>query len=247
MQNNNITRIALYHLKLCGPAVASFIENASSVTDLSLQSPVIELSDIVPITTALDRNANLDRLTLTKVKDSILLPILTNLSLSAGTCPLMLGLQETENFQAVLQAASKLEHWGLGIVSIAFSTEYFDAVIAAIPQIQTKRLAFQIICNRAEVAEAKARLLNALKRNFVVRDAAAHFDDDAQGETIDTMDQTNSNRLSFYLNRNAKFAKWVENPALIPKALQPLALKLALEAGHDALYRSVHSMVSEVG
>jgi len=130
-----------------------------------------------------------------------------------------LDLETTENFQAVWQAGSKLEHRALGIVRIGFSTEYFEAVIAAIPQIsRTTDLGLHIICDRTELLEAKARLLNALKRNYVLLDVETGFFDD-QGEIIDRMDRTNSNRLSFYLNRNTKFAEWLENPESVPQTI----------------------------
>jgi len=120
-QNNNITAVAIVEAKLSGHAVASFIENASSVTDIQLNSPELELSDtcILQKRTALNRSANLDRrLSLTKVKDSILLPILNNLSMGVQNWPLILldwGRPKISRLSSKL-----LPSWSIGVsVSLA--------------------------------------------------------------------------------------------------------------------------------
>jgi len=192
----------------------SFIENASSVVNIRFVSPDIDLPGILPITTALSHNEILDTLILARVKDSTIFH----------------GLQQHGSWVLIWRqlrifrlSGRPVPSWSigraLGIVRIGFSTEYFEAVIAAIPQIsRTTDLGLHIICDRTELLEAKARLLNALKRNYVLLHVETGFFDD-QGEIIDRIDRTNSNRLSFYLNRNTKFAEWLENPESVPQTI----------------------------
>ena len=83
-------------------------------------------------------------------------------------------------------------------------------------------------------ADAKRLLSAALKKNFCLREVWCDFfqlDDDEE--------------IEFYMNRNARLAEWVENPALVPKHLWPLAVSLAMAAGYDALYRSLRVVVPE--
>jgi len=51
--------------------------------------------------------------------------------------------------------------------------------------------------------------------------------------------------LKFYFDRNKLLAQWVANPGAISRRLWPEALKLAMEAGEDTLYRSLQALLGD--
>jgi len=81
--------------------------------------------------------------------------------------------------------------------------------------------------------DEEEQVLGALKRNYNFQSVKC----DDYGNNWLT--EQNRSRLEFYLHRNKQLAQWVENPKLVPRALWPDAMEMALKAGKSSLYKSL--------
>jgi len=145
---------------------------------------------------------------------------------------LVVGSQMFPNiltFRAFLDAVSKSKLVRLHVRSIEGWLQ-FEALTICIPamKVQDLVLAFFHVGHNA-----KQELLQAIKRNFSLRSLEAKF------YHRDAFDDNDKERLNFFFNRNERLAQWVENPSTVPRHLWPEALKLAMEAGKDTLFRSL--------
>jgi len=78
--------------------------------------------------------------------------------------------------------------------------------------------------------------LIAVKRNFGLRRVVVTSKD----EGADFWNDADTGRIDFYMQRNIRFAWWLQHPQMVPKNLWPQVLRLALEAhGPGPLYQSL--------
>ena len=122
---------------------------------------------------------------------------------------------------------SKLEEFSIG--GISNSSRHFRALLESLPAMKIKKLIFR---DYLGVDARRLEMLLALKQNFSLQSARIGWLDDEEDE-----------RLQFYLTRNKRLAQWVDNPASVPQPLWPEALRLALEAGEETLYRSLQAVL----
>jgi hypothetical protein len=141
----------------------------------------------------------------------------------------------------VLEAASKVELHHIFFRRIQ-SEAVFREIVTIIPKFRMQNL--DIGCEVAgwNVTALKQQLKAAVKKNFCLR--KVRCDSNLATDFLNYFDRL---RVQFCMQRNSKLADWVENPSTIPKELWPYALKLAVEAGHEPLFRSLHSVAPETG
>ena len=138
-------------------------------------------------------------------------------------------------------AVSKLESFSIGRLD---TEQHFTALTDAIPSMKIRKLAIQLRHNR-DGPHIMQMLRQAVKNNFTLQSvkyqcgsgqfAAPFFDASAEDET-----------LKSYLERNARLAQWVENPATVPKHLWKKATTLAAKAGPPMLFRLLRKIGPEV-
>lgn len=132
---------------------------------------------------------------------------------------------------------SKLERLSFGVI---FPQDFvvFANGIAAMP---IRELAFAT--DYAFVAgfaprDVYQRFFDALKRNLGLQSikAESNFVCVKSSELFDHAEQK---RVAFYMDRNERLGKWLDNPETVPQELWPEALKLTLDAGKNILYESL--------
>jgi len=146
------------------------------------------------------------------------------ISLGPGTTP--------RNFKRFLTAicSSKLEHLACGV----HNDRGFYALLEAIPNMKSVNSLTLMVDHPDIILDAVKRqnLLRSIKRNFNLRSVTFPVLDI---ELAPLLNEAERRQLEFYMNRNVQLERWVENPALVPRLLWSQAIKLAKEAGKNAL------------
>lgn len=124
--------------------------------------------------------------------------------------------------------------------------------LLALPRLRARNLCLLLRETGTFHAEVVlSRLLQALQRNFslfsvrtiIESSNATDFFVDGKASAIDATDDTMVYQFWRYLRRNKRLADWIANPELVPKHLWPEALNLARQAGHDALFQSLQTVL----
>jgi len=89
------------------------------------------------------------------------------------------------------------------------------------------------------IAALGQRLLSAIQQNFSLRSVTLLF----QGWPLFCQATDQAQRLEFYGNRNERLAEWIEKPDVVRQELWPEALSMAQQAGPDALFKSLRSVL----
>jgi len=123
--------------------------------------------------------------------------------------------------------------------------DHLETVLDAIPLLLTTELDLILTGRSIMRTETQERLLEALKTNYVLQNVQCMARRGAYDREINGFSEPNLARLSFYLDRNRKLARWTENPMLVPRELWQYAIALALRAGRNALFSSLLSLSGE--
>lgn len=243
-QNSHVHKVSL-SVSLSGDVLGAFLDaTATSLVALNFHSFEIDETDIPAVARALKRHSALKVLYMSccattlqllgecvKIKDFFLECLsfrMNDDSLDQTVLP------------QVLQTASKLKLQHIFFRRVQ-SQAAFREITNAIPTFQMNNLDIAGDVTGWNVAETKQRFFAALKRNFCLRKVRC------DSEVTEFITEIDERKVDFYMNRNVKLAEWVVNPSLVPKNLWPHALKLAVEAGYESLYRSLHAVAPEAG
>ena len=146
-----------------------------------------------------------------------------------------------QSFSNLCQAVaeSKLESFS---IRVDHNQNRIQSLADTIPSMKIRELVIQINHNGYQNRDRTMQTLHrAFKNNFTLQSVkyqygdAIHFDASAEDPT-----------LRVYLQRNIRLAKWVENPATVPKHLWKEATTLAAKAGAETLFRLLRKIGPEV-
>ena len=144
-------------------------------------------------------------------------------------------------FGALLRAVGRsgLECFRIGIIQ---SEEQFETLLSSLPSMKVRELEFHL--DGPFAANRQGDVLRAAKQNFSLRSLKASFGgrfsfDDDGFDGFDFFTDEDNKRMQFYFDLNERLARWVANPATVPRLLWPKALALALESGEGTLYGSL--------
>ena len=144
-------------------------------------------------------------------------------------------------------AVSKLEYFSIGRLD---TEQHFTALTDAIPSMKIQKLVIYLghYCDGRRIMQT---LRQAVKHNFTLQSVKYQYlDDDDDADDADDeafldasdVDQT----VQCYLERNIRLARWVEDPATVPKLLWKEATTLAAKAGPETLFRLLRKIGPEV-
>jgi len=251
-QNPSVRTFTLHNLRLKGEVLSSFLDGAPFLQSLFFDSVDIEPSEVPVVAAALKRHRNITTLAFTDCCNGPsslrILKGLTNMTVPLPVLLLGLGhasAGENRRFSLLLEAASKIKLLGLQILRVR-TEEMFRQITGRIPQMQLILLGVGIP-NGRHWTDAKRVFLAAVKQNFSLQSVSCSYHTDGLVAAGTFFDESEEKRLSFFMDRNLRLARWVENPALVPRHLWAEALKLALKAGKETLWRSLQTVLPEVG
>jgi len=147
-----------------------------------------------------------------------------------------------QSFSDLCQAVSESK-----LVSFAISVDHNQSSIQSladmIPSMKIRELVVHFDYNGYQFRDHTLQTLRqALKNNFTLQSVKYQHDRDIDHFDASAEDDT----MKFYLQRNIRLAKWVEDPATIPKHLWKEAMTLATKAGPEMLFRLLHKIGPEV-
>ena len=249
-RNTSILQFDLFNVKLSGAVLSSYLDDVPS----NMEAFGMWHCDILPaeatlVAAALRRCTPLEHLSLVGLNENVLLTCLQSLASNDTLTALVLAFGASANYSGLFDALEKVEIETICFMQQEWTEEFFSQLTSRIPQFQATDLLVSLSSryNRGDLAEAKDVFLAAVKRNFSLRTVSFEYKWAGMALSETLFDDADENRLAFYAERNERFAKWVENPASVPRHLWPEALRLALEAGNTPLWRSLQSVAPEVG
>jgi len=158
------------------------------------------------------------------------------------------GIVEEACLPRILRTASQLNVCELCLSKVQ-SHQVFNQIVDALPSFTSKGLILSLerqIGEGGSISDLKSNLLGALKCNFCLREVVVQFTG-PDGDEIQFWENSEIERINFYMNRNKLLSQWIDNPQSVPKHLWPKVLVLARQAGHESLYKSLHSIAEELG
>ena len=143
--------------------------------------------------------------------------------------------RSNQSFSILCEAVgvSKLESFAIGRLD---TEQHFTALTDAIPSMKIRELVIQLGQYR-DGPRIQQTLRQAVKNNFTLQSVKYQYGN---------MDPFEDETLKFYLERNIRLARWVENPATVPKHLWKAATTLAAKAGAETLFRLLRKIGPEV-
>ena len=156
---------------------------------------------------------------------------------NGGLASLFPGL----TFGTLLTAVGKsgLERFRIGAI---YLEEQFQTLLISLPAMKIQDLEFEFYADYLGGGQRNSHaVLQAVKRNFTLQSLKVI----SRGENRPFFTDDDKRLLEFYFDRNELLAQWVASPGTIPRRLWPEALKLAMEAGEDTLYRSLEALLGD--
>ena len=145
-----------------------------------------------------------------------------------------------QSFSNLCQAVaeSKLESFS---IRVDHNQSRVQSLADTIPSMKIRELVIQFDHNGYQNRDRTLQTLRqALKNNFTLQSVKYRLFDIPFDASDD--DQT----MKFYLQRNIRLARWVENPATVPKHLWKEATTLATKAGPEMLFRLLRKIGPQV-
>jgi hypothetical protein len=269
-QNGRVQTVSFEFLQLSGDSMASFLDTATSVTELNLyvcrvQGP----ADALAIAAALQRNKNIQRLELRSLDEMLLIPLLNSLaseqsnlqSLSLTNCSVR------ESFRAaisgILHPHSLLRHLELDFLPGFEAAEDFSPLFAAVEtsplesfKIKTLR-SFESWALIASIPKMQLRTLEVgvgldLDPDlwYMKRDLIGAVKGNATLRTVvaraddsdDWLDNDDRMKLISYSTRNEFLAQWSDNPAVVSDAAWLEALLVARTTGPGTVFHILRTL-----
>jgi len=146
-----------------------------------------------------------------------------------------------QSFRSLCQAVaeSKLETFSIGIVDTLSRSQ---TLADALPSMKIREIVIQFgFFGLNETDRMEQTVCRAVKNNFTLQSVKHQH---GSAEPFDPTDEDGT--LKFCLERNIRLAKWVENPATVPKHLWKEATTLATKAGPDVLFQLLRKIGPEV-
>ena len=145
-----------------------------------------------------------------------------------------------QSFRSLCKAVaeSKLETFSIGALP---NLSHSQTLADALPSMKIREIVIHFGLLGPNEDRMKQTICRAVKNNFTLQ-SVKH-----QHGSADPFDPTDEDEtLKFYLDRNIRLAKWVENPATVPKHLWKEATTLATKAGPTVLFRLLRKIAPEV-
>ena len=235
--------------------VAQGLINGSNVTDITLNSCYFcDAGSLLALNDIYDRKQNLRALAIKNCSCSIELQLLHQTPLSALRHPYSslrrLHLQGVptsaladQSFRALLEAvtASKLESFFITVIPNPSRDQVLADTIPSMKVLRELVIQFEFGGDNNS-DRTKQTICEAVKNNYSLQ--SVKYQDDDDDNPVDASD--NDETLKFYLERNIRLARWVENPDTVPKHLWKEACTLATKAGPTVLFRLLRKIGPEV-
>jgi len=246
--------------------VAQGLIHGSNVTDITLNSCYFcDAGSLLTLNDIYDRKQNLRALAIKNCSCSTELQLLQQTPLSALRHPYSslrrLHLQgvptsvlSDDSFRVLLEAvtASKLESFFITVIPSPGRIQVLADTIPSMKVLRELLIQFQFggynnldpceFGGYNNVDHMKQTICKAVKKNYFLQ--SVKYQDDDDDNPVDASD--NDETLKFYLGRNIRLARWVENPATVPKHLWKEACTLAAKAGPTVLFRLLRKIGPEV-
>jgi hypothetical protein len=148
------------------------------------------------------------------------------------------GFETSQDCARLLTAVetSSLERFSIGTIA---SRESCLELIASIPRMQVGTLGFRL---QHQLQDLTGDILRAIQRNVSLRIVVAKDDD-----RDDWFNDEDKMKVSAYSARNESFARWIENPTVVPEAAWSEALDAAQRIGPDAVFRILRALAPSLG
>ena len=150
-------------------------------------------------------------------------------------------VRDVPDLRALLHAVvhSKLDRFSIGVIN---SQAQFHAITSALPNIRVQHMDLKFgFMARDENEE----LLLALKQNYCVQTVTGkhQVNELLNGTDLFDKDEEKKKQLALVMQRNTGLVNFADNPETVNGTVWPEALNLACDAGQDALFRSLRSVL----
>jgi len=252
--NSNIHGVSVQSLTNAGTLLCPLLKGTTTFRDLNMFRIQMSHAELVEFAAALQKYTKLETVYLSQLPLNHWLPILKALANNKNNLKnlhiVTLELEEQNqtfydprNVGAILQAIAKFR--SLGSLLVYFSCPAVTALTNILPKIRAKLISATFFGNTGDVSDSKHLFLSAVERNFIVQDISLECISARTVEYSSMLSDADTERLQVYvLNRNKRYAEWIEKPTLLPIHLCPEAF--ALKAGPEPLYLTLQKILPKL-